>query len=117
MEENSRQKILDAGVNMKTAMERFMNNEDLLVRFLKKFSQDPNYGMFKEAMAEKRYEDAFKAAHTLKGLCGNLSLEGLFDIVSREVEFLRNKQYPEAEEALPEVVQEYEKITEILDSI
>ncbi len=117
MEESRKQKILDAGVNMKSAMERFMNNEDLLVRFLKKFSQDPNYGRLKEAMAEKRYEDAFKAAHTLKGLCGNLSLESLFDVVSQEVELLRSKQYSEAEEALPEVIQEYEKTIEILDSL
>lgn len=117
MEESRREKLLQAGVNIETAMERFMGNEELLIRFLKKFSEDPTYGQLKEAMSAKNYKDAFTAAHTMKGLCGNLSLSHLFELVSKETECLRHEQYGEAEEIFPELTAEYEKVVAVLETI
>lgn len=117
MEDRTREKLLKAGVNIETAIERFLGNEGMFVNFLKKFAKDPSFELLKTAMEGKQYEDAFKAAHSLKGLCGNLSIDGLFQIVSREVEFLRNGKYDEACELLPEVVKEYERVTELLNTI
>lgn len=117
MEESRKEKLIAAGVDLESAMERFMGNEDLLVRFLKKFSQDPNFEMLKTAMAEQRYEDAFKAAHILKGLCGNLSLNALFEGISEEVECLRHEKYAEAEEKLPALVAKYTETVEALNLI
>ncbi len=117
MEDSTKQKLSEAGVDIKSAMERFLGNEALLIRFLKKFSQDANYELLRTSMEEKRYEDAFKAAHTLKGVCGNLSLIRLFEVVDRVVEYLRGKQYAEAEALMPQVVQEYEKISDILKTL
>lgn len=117
MEESRREKLLQAGVNIESAMERFIGNEELLVRFLKKFPDDPNYGQLKDAMSSKNYQDAFTAAHTMKGLCGNLSLNDLFEIVSRETECLRHGQHDEAEEIFPELTAEYEKVVAILETI
>ncbi|MCM1084335.1 MAG: Hpt domain-containing protein [Clostridium sp.] len=117
MEDVLREKLLDAGVNIETAMERFMNNEKLLEKFLKKFPQDPNYEELLVAVAEKRYEDAFKAAHTLKGVCGNLSLESLYENVCTVVELLRNGGGEEIETALPNVKAEYERVVAILETI
>ncbi len=117
MENENRQKIIEAGVDINVALERFLNNDELLLRFLKKFSKDRNYDAFKAAMEEKRYDDAFKAAHTLKGLCGNLSITVLYDIVSKEVESLRHKEYEDAEKMCPEIVKEYERVVAILETL
>lgn len=117
MEDLVRQKILDAGVNIDTVMERFMHNEQLLLRFLKKFPQDPNYETLLAAIGEKRYEDAFRAAHTLKGVCGNLSLESLFKNVCEVVELLRSGKGEEAEAELPKLKAEYERVVNILNSL
>lgn len=117
MEESRKEKLLQAGVNIETAMERFIGNEELLIRFLKKFPEDPNYGQLKEAMSAKNYKDAFTAAHTLKGLCGNLSLNDLFELVSKETECLRHDQHDEAEEIFPELAAEYERVVAILETI
>lgn len=117
MDENTQAKIVEAGVDVESALNRFMGRDDLLLRFLKKFGEDPNYELFKESMAEKKYEDAFKAAHSLKGVCGNLSLMSLFQTISKEVEFLRNQQYEEAEKMLPQVVEEYDKCAGILKTL
>lgn len=112
-----REKLLMAGIDMEDAMGRFLGNENLLLKFLKKFPDDSNYEYFKKSMSEKKYDEAFKAAHALKGLCGNLSLKNLYETVSREVEMLRSENYQEAEELMPDVVSEYEKVLEILKTI
>lgn len=117
MEDILREKMLDAGVNIETAMERFMNNEQLLVKFLKKFPQDPNYDAMLVAVEEKRYEDAFKAAHTLKGVCGNLSLESLYENVCKVVELLRGGKGEGIDTVLPDAKAEYERVVAILETI
>ncbi len=117
MEDALKEKLDRAGVDVASAMDRFLGNEKLLIKFLGKFPKDGSYALFKSAMEEKRYDDAFKAAHTLKGLSANLSLTGMFEVISSEVEFLRGSMYEEAEKMLPEVVQEYEKVKEILENL
>lgn len=117
MEAVTREQLLKAGVDIEGAMERFLGNEQLLLKFLKMFPNDSSYELFKKSMKEKSYEEAFKASHALKGLCGNLSLNRLYEVVSREVELLRNGSNQEAEKLVPDVVKEYEKVLEILENI
>lgn len=116
MEDSIREALTRVGVNIEEAIERFGSNE-LLLMFLGKFSEDPSYESFRAAMEENRYEDAFKAAHALKGVCGNLSIVPLFKIVSMEVEFLRSKDYQEAVNFYPQIVQEYERVMQELKNI
>ncbi len=117
MEESRREKLLDACVDIDTVMNRFLDNEDMLVCFLKKFKEDSNFGAFREGMAQKQYEDAFKAAHAFKGLCANLSVDRLFDIICSEVEFLRSGMNAEAENLLPKIVEEYERVVGIFETL
>lgn len=117
MEESRKEKLLEAGVNVDVALDRFRGNEKMMMHFLLGFSKDPSYETYKAAMTEKRYEDAFKAIHTLKGVCGNLSLDNLYDVTSNVVELFRAGQNAQAEELFPEVVKEYERVVKILDSL
>lgn len=117
MEENRKEKLQEAGINVETALDRFMGNEALFLRFLFKFAKDENFGKYTSAMEQKDYKGAFEALHTLKGLCGNLSLDNLFQVVNKEVEYLRGEQYQEADALMPEVAAEYGKIIETLNSM
>lgn len=117
MEDSKKEKLLEAGVNVDVVLNRFCGNEKMMMHFILDFPQDPSFESYKSAMEEKRYEEAFEALHTLKGVCGNLAMDQLFDVAGRAVEFLRNNQNDQAEELFPEVVKEYEKIVEILDTI
>ena len=98
-------------------MDRFRGNEKMMMHFLLDFSKDPSYETYKAAMTEKRYEDAFRAIHTLKGVWGNLSLDNLYDVTSNVVELFRAGQNAKVEEVFPEVVKEYERVVKILDSL
>lgn len=97
------------GINVDEALERFLDNEALMHRFLKKFLDDPNYGKLTLAMETGDREAAFTAAHTLKGVCGNLSLVTLYALLTRQVECLRADDWAGASALMPDLSLAYEQ--------
>ena len=69
-----------------------MNNEMFYFRLIKKSVDDANYEKLAEAIKAGDKEAAFIAAHTLKGVLGNLSLTPMFECVSEMTELLREKK-------------------------
>ena len=105
------------GIDIESALDRFMGNESLLNRFLKKFLDDPNYGKLQKAIEEGDAEAAVAASHTLKGLCGNLSMKDLFDLFTRQVALFRSGKFEEAAALMTEIAPAYERITEAIRRI
>ena len=50
------------------------------MRFVRMFPADGSYTQLCEAIAQGDVETAFRAAHTLKGLCLNLGFESLYRV-------------------------------------
>lgn len=117
MDENRKKELVDAGINVDAALERFMGNENLLTRFLLKFSKDTNYTRLLDAMEKEDYKDAFEAAHALKGLSGNLSMDDLYEAAGKATECLRHEKYEEAKECMPDVKKEYERVSKVVDTL
>lgn len=110
MDQEKRKGLEAAGIDVQSALERFMNNETLLERFLKKFLDDPNYGKLKAAQTAGDLEAAVAAAHSLKGVCGNLSMTELFGLLTRQVGLLRAEDWAGAMELMPAIDGAYERI-------
>ena len=87
-----------------------LGSESLIQRFALKFIDDGSYNELTEALAEKNAEKAFRAAHTLKGICLNLGLKNLYTVSSDLTEKLRGREL-DGYEALYEKVSEQYKIT------
>ena len=66
------------GSNYESVLSRF-GNEALVKRFALKFLKDPSYAELKEALEAHDAERAFRAAHTLKGVCLNLGFDRLYE--------------------------------------
>lgn len=64
--------------NYEEVLGRFAGNKMLVEKFARKFVDDPSYQMLTETLEKKDYEEAFRAAHTLKGVCANLGFTQLF---------------------------------------
>lgn len=64
-------------------------NDDRIIKFIGLFLQDPTFDTLEQAMSSQNYEEAFRAAHTMKGLCGNLGFDGLGNVSSDLTEALR----------------------------
>lgn len=48
-----------------------LRNEKLIAKFVLKFPDDPSFSQLKNSLAEKNTKEAFRAAHTLKGVAQN----------------------------------------------
>ena len=60
------------GSDFDKVLER-MGSEALVKRFAIKFLEDKSFEELTESLKEKDGECAFRAAHTLKGVCANLA--------------------------------------------
>ncbi len=69
--------------------ERMLRREELISKFLKKYTTDMTFSKLEDAMNTGSVQDIFKAAHSLKGVVANLGLKPLVDEVGNLVEITR----------------------------
>ena len=89
MTDGTKAALTGAGIQVDEALERLMGSEALLERLLRKFAADGNFQKLEQALDSRDQEGAVAASHTLKGMCGNLSMEPLYGLFTRQVEALR----------------------------
>ena len=67
---------------------RLMTDERI-VRFVNKFPTDGSYQLLVDSIAAGNAEEAFRAAHTIKGVAQNLGFTALFTVAEEGTEILR----------------------------
>ena len=87
-----------------------LHSEALIQRFTLKFLEDQSYLQLKQTLENKNYEDAFRSAHTLKGVCQNLSFDRLYEVSNELTELLRDRTG-----AQPGISKAMEKVTEVYE--
>jgi len=86
-----------------------LRSERLVSKFALKFLDDPSYDLLVRSMAAEDYAEAFRAAHTIKGVCQNLNFTKLYESSSALSEALRNGLSPEAPGLLAQVQADYQQ--------
>ena len=81
-------------------------NARLVEKFIRKFLVDDSYDVLCREMAAGNCQDAFRAAHTLKGVCANLGLEQLRASAGTLTETLR----PQADAIPSEAAAQLEQV-------
>ena len=109
MTDGTKAALTGAGIQVDEALERLLGSEALLERLLGKFLEDRNLAELTTALAEDRREDAFRAAHTLKGVCGNLSMTALFETLTAQVAEFRAGDWAAAAGRMPAVTRAYQQ--------
>lgn len=56
-----------------------LRSERLITKFVLKFPGDPSFSQLQSTLEEKNVEEAFRAAHTLKGVAQNLGFTPLYE--------------------------------------
>ncbi len=95
------EELKELGANTDEALNRFMNNQALYERMLRKLPASVKELNVMKALEEGDTETAFTAAHTIKGVTGNLSLTPLYRAYSDIVAYLRGGE-PESAKAVLE---------------
>lgn len=106
--------LKQAGIDTDSAVKRFMGNEALYAKMLKKFLEEPTYENLVRAVSEGNGKAALEASHTLKGICGNLAMDKLYELFTQQVVLMRADKWDEAYGMMAEITENYTKITETL---
>ena len=71
------------------AMRRFSGDEKLYRACLRDFLDDPTMDELSRAIEQEAWDEAFTAAHALKGLAGNMGFVPLFHAIAELVVLIR----------------------------
>ncbi len=89
-----------------------LGSERLVQKFVLKFLDDGSYDLLCSAMEEKKWDEAFRAAHTIKGICQNLGFTALQVSDEQLTEALRAGHVEEAVQLKGQVDQDYQRTAE-----
>lgn len=111
------QKLNATGVDTPEAINRFNGNDALYLKFLIKFLQDDNFNQLGPALQKQDYQAALNAAHTLKGVAGNLGMKNLYLACSDMVQEIRNEQTENCQTTYETIKNAYEEVTKTISEI
>ena len=94
------------GGDYEDVLKRLMN-EARIQKFALMFKKDPSMSQLTQAMDAGDVETAFRAAHTLKGICLNLGFDNLYKASFDITEKLRGRDTEGCEELLARVEEQY----------
>lgn len=97
-------------IDTASALQRFVGSTDLYGKYLCAFLQDENFREIAPALERDDFEAALNAAHTLKGVSGNLGMHRLFTACSETVVLLRVQQYEQAKQSYAALKTAYDDV-------
>lgn len=106
--------LYNIGIDTKSGIARFNDNEELYKKWLYSFLNDKNYENMLNAINAKNVKDAFNYAHTLKGILGNLSINRLYEDICPLVEELRDGNLNNIDSYLNVINNDYNLIIKVL---
>ena len=109
-----KEKLQAYGVDLDSALNRFMENEQFYERILSKFPKDENFTLMEKSINENNIPLAFRHAHTLKGLVATLDLTNLLTILTPITEQLRTGETEGIQDLFEELKTEYKLICELI---
>lgn len=116
MDANVKMMLESKGFDVDGAMRRFLNNEALYIKCMKKFLDDSSYEQLKAAYDAGNCNEAFKAAHTMKGFVSNLGIDSIYHLLIPMVEKLRVQDMSIGEE-LKQLGKLCEETSEIIENL
>lgn len=108
---------IQIGADYEDAVRR-LGNQERVTKFLLLFAEDDSYARLVKAIQENQGKEAFRAAHSLKGICLNLSLTALLQPAQDLAGELRDGQITEAAKPMAEQVKkEYQRVLQCIEEL
>lgn len=111
------EKFVAAGYDYAALCERTLGDEELISELLHIFLADESWKTICNCMDKGETENAFKAAHSLKGSCGMLGLSSLFEMMRILTDKLRYGDLEGAKAVFPQTRGEYEKAVSLIKEL
>lgn len=107
--------LAESGIDYAGAMDRFGGNEALYRRLAVKFLDDQHIEALEKALEASDIEQAFREAHSLKGIVGNLSFTNLYRASCLISEELREGNLAAAQEIMKPLKEARDLVTRVLE--
>ena len=95
------------GCNTDEGLKRCLGDEEFYLEFIPQALEKSRYEKLEKLITEKRLDEAFEAAHALKGVLANLSLDPLLAPVVEITELLRSRTDTDYSKLLTEMWTQY----------
>lgn len=89
MDEKLKAALVSNETDLDGARKRFVDDAELYLDCLRDFLEDGTMSELKQALAAENWDDAFTAAHAIKGLAGNMGFVPLFHAAAELVVNIR----------------------------
>ena len=99
-------RLLKWGCDIPTARERFLEDDELYLRCLERFSKTPAFGVLQKSLSAEDYASAYETAHLMKGTSATLEITPFFDRVRVLLSYLEKGKRP-PEEDIEELYRTY----------
>ena len=110
MDAEKKARLENAGIDLKSALDRFMGNEAMLEKYLGRFLNEKSYLELAQAVKDDDAALAARAVHTLKSVCGSLGFGEMQTLVLEQEKAMRAGEWEKAKGMMPAVAASYEKI-------
>lgn len=104
------------GANYEDVLKR-LYNEGMICKFTLMFLNDDSYPKLEQALKEGNVKEAFRAAHTLKGVCQNLGFTNLYQPAYELTEVLRAGTLEGSGEWFARVTEQYKITTDAIRGV
>ena len=93
-----------------------LRSEKLVQKFVLKFLNDGSYRLLCDSLASGDRDEAFRASHTIKGVCANLAFNALLESSEALTEALRDGKPPQLgeDELVARVKADYERTAQAI---
>ena len=108
-------KLKAFGANAHEGLSRCLNNEDFYLKLVNKAVSDAGFERLKTAIESGDYNEAFEAAHGLKGILGNLSLTPIYEPTAKMTELLRGGNDTDYAPLLNEIITARETLIKLCE--
>ena len=89
-----------------------LKTEDRIIKFAGMFARDESYQTLVQALDAQDVDSAFRAAHTMKGMCQNMAFTRLLTSSQDITELLRAKDLENAKNMIGKVTEDYDLVME-----
>lgn len=105
---------LELGGDYEDVLSR-LSSEKVVRLLMHKFLEDESFASLTAAMEAKRPAEAFRAVHTLKGVCQNLGFVRLYESSRALTELLRAGSTTGTALSMRRVTSDYQRVTEAIN--
>ncbi len=97
MDAQNKSALAEAGVNVDSALERFMGNEKMLLKYLNRFLEEKSYASLLEAVQKDDAE-------------GAIGCTGMHEMVVEQEKAMRAGNWQQAKDMMPAIEKTYDSI-------